>query len=88
MSNRKYAGALVHKDSTDLRTLQTDMIKTLRITGVVAVILAVVLIYFFVVPMISEVGDDARVEKVLDSPGVIELFKQTNTHARAVGNQT
>ena len=64
------------------------MIRTLRITSVAAVILAGVLIYPFVVPMISEVGEDTRVENVLDSPGVIELFKQTNTHARATGNQT
>jgi hypothetical protein len=89
MSNRKYASASVQKNSTDLRTLQTDMIKTLRITTVVVtVILAGVLIKYFVLPMDSNVGADQRVEKVLDSPGVIELFKQTNTHARAVGNQT
>ena len=66
------------------------MIKTLRITSVVvtAAILVGVLIKYFVFPTDSNVGGDQRVEKVLDSPGVIELFKQTNTHARAVGNQT
>jgi len=65
------------------------MIKTLRITSVVVTaILVGVLIKYFVFPTDSNVGGDQRVEKVLDSPGVIELFKQTNTHARATGNQT
>ncbi len=65
------------------------MIKTLRITGVLAAILAGVLIKYFVLPMVSDVGGDQRVEEVLDSPGVIERFKQTKgTHARGTGNQT
>ena len=65
------------------------MIKTLRITTVVVTaILVGVLVKYFVFPTDSNVGGDQRVEKVLDSPGVIELFKQTNTHPRAAGNQT
>lgn len=65
------------------------MIKTLRITGVVVAILAGVLIKFLVLPMVSNVAGDPRVEKVLDSPGVIEHFKETKgAHAKSTGNQT
>ncbi len=62
------------------------MIKTLRITGVVAAILAGVLIYYFVLPMVSNVGGDQRIEKALGSSGVIERFKQAKgTHAKDTG---
>ena len=65
------------------------MIKTLRITSVVAAILAGVLIKFFVLPMLSNVSGDPRVGKVLDSPGVIDRFKETKgAHTKAAGNQT
>lgn len=65
------------------------MIKTLRITSLAAAILAGVLIKYFVFPMISDVGGDQGVEKALNSPGVIERFKETKgAHAKPVGNQT
>ena len=49
------------------------MIKTLRITSFVAVILAVV---FFVFPVIFGVRGDEQVEQFLSSPGVIEKFSK------------
>jgi len=49
------------------------MIKTLRITSFVAVILAVV---FFVFPVIFSVRSDEQVEQFLSSPGVIEKFSK------------
>jgi len=67
------------------------MTKTLRITSVVvaAAILTGVLMEYFVFPTDFNVGADQRVEKVLDSPGVIELFKQTKgARAGAAGNQS
>ena len=52
-------------------------------------ILAGVLIKFLVLPMVSNVAGDPRVEKVLDSPGVIEHFKETKgAHAKSTGNKT
>ncbi len=64
------------------------MIKTLRITSVVVVILAGVLIKFLVVPMVSNVAGNSRVEKALDPNGVIERFKKTKgAHAKSTGNQ-
>lgn len=65
------------------------MIKTLRITSVLVVILAGVLIKFLVLPMVSNVSGDPQVEKILDSKGVIEHFKETKgAHAKPTGNQT
>lgn len=62
------------------------MIKTLRITGILAAILAGVLIKYFVVPMLSDVGGDPRVARLLDSEGIVERFKQTaDTHNKAAG---
>lgn len=49
------------------------MIKTLRITSFVVVILAVV---FFVFPVIFGVRGDEQVEQFLSSPGVIEKFSK------------
>jgi len=55
-----------------LRTICAEMIKTLRITSVVAVILAGV---FFVFPIFYGVRRDERIAKVLNSPGTIEQFR-------------
>ena len=50
------------------------MIKTLRITSIVAAILAGI---FFVFPVVFGVRNNEQIEKFLSSPGVIEQFKQT-----------
>jgi hypothetical protein len=64
------------------------MIKTLRITSILAAISAGVLIKFFVFPVIFDVSGDKNVEKVLDSAGVIEQFKNTEgKRAKPSGNQ-
>jgi hypothetical protein len=49
------------------------MIKTLRITSVIAVVLAVV---FFVLPAVFGVRGDKQIEQFLNSAGAIEEFKQ------------
>ncbi|MDD5326261.1 MAG: hypothetical protein PHY02_00420 [Phycisphaerae bacterium] len=49
------------------------MIKTLRITSIIAVVLAVVC---FVFPAIFGVRGDKQIEQLLNSPGAIEEFKQ------------
>lgn len=49
------------------------MIKTLRITGIVAAILAVVFVVF---PAVFGFRSDTRVDKVLKSPGAVEKFKE------------
>jgi hypothetical protein len=49
------------------------MIKTLRITSVVAVVLAV---FFFVFPAVFSVRSDEQVEQFLSFPGVIEKFSK------------
>ena len=49
------------------------MIKTLRITSVVAVVLAVV---FLVFPAIFGFRSGKEVEEFLNSPGAIEKFKE------------
>lgn len=65
------------------------MIKTLRITSVLAAIAAVVLIKYFVFPIVVGTGGDERVDKVLDSPTVVDKFKETKgAHTRSPGNQT
>jgi hypothetical protein len=64
------------------------MIKTLRITSVVAAILAGVLVKFFVLPMLSNVSGDPSVARVLDSPGVIERFKEKGAHANTTKPDT
>ncbi len=64
------------------------MIKTLRITSILAAVSAGVLIKFFVFPVIFDVSGDENVEKVLDSAGVIEQFKSTEgKRAKSTGNQ-
>ena len=52
---------------------KTKMIKTLRITSVVAVVLAV---FFFVFPAVFSVRSDEQVEQFLSFPGVIEKFNK------------
>jgi hypothetical protein len=59
------------------------MIKTLRITSVIAVILAGIFFFFSVV---FGVRSDEGIEKVLSSPGVIEQFKKTRG-GRAKGSE-
>jgi hypothetical protein len=49
------------------------MIKTLRITSIIAVVLAVV---FFVFPAVFGVRGDKQIEQFLNSAGVIEMFKE------------
>jgi hypothetical protein len=49
------------------------MIKTLRITSIIAVVLAVV---FFVFPAVFGVRGDKQIEQFLNSAGVIEQFKE------------
>ena len=53
------------------------MIKTLRITSVLAAIAAAALIYYFVIPMVVGAGGDERVDKVLGEPTVVDQFRQT-----------
>jgi hypothetical protein len=50
------------------------MIKTLRITSVIAVILAGIVLVF---PVVFGVRSDEGIEKFLSSPGLIEQFKKT-----------
>lgn len=64
------------------------MIKTLRITSILAAILAGVLIKFFVFPVIFDVSGDENVKKVLDSTGVKERFEETKgDRAKLAPNQ-
>ncbi len=58
------------------------MIKTLRITSIVAAVLAGVL---FVFPVIFGVRSDQEAEQFLNSPGVIELFKKARTSKTKAG---
>lgn len=53
------------------------MIKTLRITSALAAIAAGILIYYFVIPMVVGADGDERVDEILDSPTVVEKFKET-----------
>jgi len=55
------------------KKLKVNMIKTLRVTSVVAVVLAVV---FFVFPVVFGVRSDEQVEEFLNSPGVIAKFNK------------
>jgi hypothetical protein len=52
---------------------RTDMIKTLRITSVLVVVLAAV---FFVLPAVFGVRSDEGAEQFLSSPGAIENFRK------------
>lgn len=65
------------------------MIKTLRITSVLAAIAAVVLIKYFVFPMMVGAGGDERIDKVLDSPTVVDKFREAKgSHTRSTGTET
>ncbi len=57
-------------------TLETDMIKTLRITSIVVAVLAVIFLVFFVFPVVFGGYSDEHLEESLDSPGVIEKFNK------------
>lgn len=59
--------------SKNKETWKTDMIKTLRITSIIAVVLAVV---FFVLPAVFGVRGDEQTEQFLNSAGVIEKLKE------------
>lgn len=58
------------------------MVKTLRITSVAAVFLAVV---FFVLPAVFGFRGDAQVEEFLELPGAIEQFSEAMGQARGQG---
>ena len=58
-------------------TLETDMIKTLRIISIVAPVLAVIFLVFFVFHVVFGGYSDEHLEESLDSPGVIERFNKT-----------
>ncbi len=65
------------------------MIKTLRITSVLAAIAAAVLIYYFVIPVVVGTGGDERVDKVLNEPTVVDKFQQNaDTHVRPTKGKT
>ncbi|MHC4354699.1 MAG: hypothetical protein ACYS0H_18505 [Planctomycetota bacterium] len=65
------------------------MIKTLRITSVLAAIAAAVLIKYFVLPMVVGSGSDERVDKILNAPTVVEQFRQTtNANTKSTGDPT
>ncbi len=53
------------------------MIKTLRITSIVAAVLAVIVLVFFVFPVVCGFHSDEHLKESLDSPGVIEKFNKT-----------
>jgi hypothetical protein len=59
--------------SKDKEAWKTNMIKTLRITSVIAAVLAVV---FFVFPAIFGVRGDEQIEEFLKSPGAIDDFRK------------
>jgi len=58
------------------------MVKTLRITSIVAAVLAGVL---FVFPVVFGVRSDPEAEQFLNSPGVIELFKKARISQTKAG---
>ncbi len=53
------------------------MIKTLRITSIVAAVSAVIFLVFFVFPVVFGVHSNEQLEESLNSPGVIEKFNKT-----------
>lgn len=62
------------------------MIKTLRITTIVAAIMAGLLLVF---PVVFGVRSDGKIEELLKEPGVIERFKEAaGTKAREVEGQS
>ncbi|MHC4694029.1 MAG: hypothetical protein ACYS67_14910, partial [Planctomycetota bacterium] len=60
------------------------MIKTLRITTIIAALLAVGLLAF---PVVYGYRGDEGIEKFLESPGAIERFKKAKGARSKVGNQ-
>lgn len=65
------------------------MIKTLRITSIVAVVLAAIFVIFFVLPVVFGVRSDEHIKELLNSPGVIEKFsKAVGNKATRSGNET
>jgi len=73
------------KKPIDIYTSEIDMIKTLRITTVVAVILMGI---FFVFSVVFGIRDDERIKRFPDSPGVIEKFENSaDNKARISENQ-
>ncbi len=79
MSNKKGHN---NPDTNDLHTLETDMIKTLRITSILAVALAAVLVVFSVV---FSVRGDKDIEGLLGEPSVIEKFDKSAGNKAARG---
>jgi len=69
--------------SKNRESWKTNMIKTLRITSVIAVVLAV---GFFIFPAVFGVRSDEQTERFLNSAGVIERFskaqRQNNTESK------
>ena len=61
------------------------MIKTLRITSIVATVLAVIFLVFFVFPVVFGGYSDEDLNESLDSPGVIEKFNKTVGNKARVG---
>jgi hypothetical protein len=70
------------QSSTDLCAFYTTMIKTLRITSVVAAILAGV---FFVFPVIYGVRNDERIDEFLKLPSVKEKFENAADNKAKTG---
>jgi len=70
------------QSSTDLCAFYTTMIKTLRITSVVAAILAGV---FFVFPVIYGVRSDERIDEFLKLPSVKEKFEDVADNKAKTG---
>jgi len=65
------------------------MIKTLRITSIVAAALAAIFVIFFVFSVVFGAHRDKHIEKLLSSPGVIEKFNKTvGNKATRSGDQT
>jgi len=53
------------------------MIKTLRVTSIVAAVSAVIFLIFFVFPVVFGFHSNEDLEESLNSPGVIERFNKT-----------
>lgn len=65
------------------------MIKTLRITSVIAVIAAILATAFFLFPAVFAVGNDEEMEQFLHSPGAIKKFKLNMTNGdKAKGSKS
>jgi len=70
------------QSSTDLYAFYTTMIKTLRITSVVAAILAGV---FFVLPVVYGVRSDERIDEFLKLPSVREKYENAADNKAKTG---